>query len=127
MTLHDKTLNIPCEVDQAKKAIYRIEYKNGHRDARHSAAELVSNITTKEFWSLAPWQEMEKAPKDMRILLRYDTPIFNGIYVIGGKFNHNKYAKRIKPYWEHDMYRLSGVNDTRAIQPIAWLPLPENK
>lgn len=40
MSLHDKILNIPCEVDKAKKAINRIEYKNGHRDARHMAAEL---------------------------------------------------------------------------------------
>jgi hypothetical protein len=40
MSLHDKILNIPCEVDKAKKAINRIEYKNGHFDARHKAAEL---------------------------------------------------------------------------------------
>jgi len=41
MSLHDKILNIPCEVDKAKKTINRIEYQKGHRDARHSAAELV--------------------------------------------------------------------------------------
>jgi len=40
MSLHDKILNIPCEVDKAKKTINRIEYKKGHRDARHRAAEL---------------------------------------------------------------------------------------
>jgi hypothetical protein len=41
MSLHDKILNIPCEVDKAKKAMNRIEYQKGHRDARYSAAELV--------------------------------------------------------------------------------------
>lgn len=40
MSLHDKIMNIPCEPDNAKKAINRIEYKKGHFDARHRAAEL---------------------------------------------------------------------------------------
>lgn len=47
MTLHDKILNIPCEVDKTKKAINRLEYKNGHRDALSKAAELAIKYDAK--------------------------------------------------------------------------------
>ncbi|MGZ7118228.1 MAG: hypothetical protein ACXVH2_00815 [Methanobacterium sp.] len=43
MKLSDKILNIPCEPDKAKKAINRIEYKQGHHDARVKAAKLATN------------------------------------------------------------------------------------
>lgn len=84
--------------------------------------------TPQQWWDLAPWNyDMDSAPKDARCLLKYSFPVFNGINYVTGKFNDDKYAARPNPYWEHDLYRLSGVRETRSIQPVAWLPLPEQK
>jgi hypothetical protein len=109
MSLHDKILNIPCEVDEAKKAIYRIEYKNGHRDARHSAAELISTLTPQEWWSFAPWNyDIDSADKLNNTILLKDESGF-----VDAAFYFNSI------WWRDDV--------TRFNNPIAWLPLPENK
>lgn len=113
MSLHNKIINIPCEVDQAKKAINRIEYRKGHFDARHSAAELISNLTPQEFWSLAPWNyDIAKAPTDKSILIKRK----NGSVTKATNID-NKWSVRSA---------IDGLF-VEIKQAIAWLPLPENK
>jgi len=74
---------------------------------------------------LGAWLPIETAPKDKRILLGYELIIFNGINSVCGCWDDDRYAKKPKPFWTHDMYRLKGARETRAQQPIAWMPLPE--
>lgn len=50
MNLHDNIMNIPCKRgdEDFKNSLSRLLYKEGHRDARHAAAELslqVGNYT----------------------------------------------------------------------------------
>jgi hypothetical protein len=40
MTLHNKIMNIPCEPDRLAWTNNGLAYKQGHKSARHAAAEL---------------------------------------------------------------------------------------
>ncbi len=40
MILHNEIMNISARPDPDVTAIYKIAYKQGHRDARHAAAEM---------------------------------------------------------------------------------------
>ena len=67
----------------------------------------MSNITPQQWWSLAPWQDMEVAPKDgTRVFFRRK----NGNCCVGS-FEFGEFRNR----------------SVIILQPIAWLPLPESK
>ncbi len=69
------------------------------------------------------WKPIKTAPKDRRILLFYPRQIFIGIHIIVGKWESDSYIKHPKPYWEHDLYHLSGKIATRNNQPTHWMEL----
>jgi hypothetical protein len=71
------------------------------------------------------WLSIETAPKNERILLGYENKILNGIFSVCGNWDKDEYANNPKPYWTHDMERLRGKRETRAQQPVGWMPLPE--
>lgn len=71
------------------------------------------------------WQPIETAPKDNRILLGWVVGIFTGINCVIGRWNNDSYAKKPRPYWTHDLERLTTVYGTRSNQPTHWMPLPE--
>ena len=71
-----------------------------------------------------PWQPIETAPTNERILLAYQNPVFTGVKVITGAYEKDTYSNKPKPYWKHDLYRLSGVSATRSNQPTHWMPIP---
>lgn len=73
---------------------------------------------------LQEWQPIETAPKDERILLLFDTPIFTDINVAIGKWKDDRYASNPRPYWTHDRERSVGTRETRKNQPTHWMPLP---
>lgn len=66
-------------------------------------------LTPQEWWSFAPWDyDMDIAPKDgTHIAIKSDDSLFD----IG--------------YWSG--YRWDNTHDFFIDNPIAWLPLPENK
>jgi len=72
---------------------------------------------------------MESAPKDRRILLYYEKPIFTGYFVTVGKWCQDEYSKYPKPYWENDVKQLSGILRQRDYQPTLWaeIELPKPK
>ena len=75
-------------------------------------------------WRTA-WKPIETAPKDRRILLRYNPPLFLGIPVVGGKWNEESFHTHPIPHWENDKSHLLGVKETRRIQPTEWMEIPE--
>lgn len=70
---------------------------------------------------MSKWQPIETAPKDgTRVLL------FRPRHgVVCGRWDDDKYAKRVRPYWSNDQERLWGTLETRDNQPTHWMPLPE--
>jgi hypothetical protein len=66
------------------------------------------------------WETMETAPKDKRILLYYDPPLYTDVSVICGKWDDDKYAYKSRPHWTNDLHILSGANRTRNMQPVLW-------
>ena len=70
------------------------------------------------------WISITLAPKDTRILLGFSRPVFNGISAIFGQWNDDRYTKKPKPYWSHDLENISGSVRTRANQPTHWMPNP---
>lgn len=70
------------------------------------------------------WQPIETAPKDQRILLGFSNPVFTGVSAIFGRWESDKFATKPRPYWTHDMERLTGITGARAKQPTHWMPLP---
>ncbi|MCR4334334.1 MAG: hypothetical protein NUV47_01215 [Patescibacteria group bacterium] len=70
------------------------------------------------------WMPIKTAPTHKRILLLYPKPIFTGIDVIIGEWEFDHYAKKPRPYWSHDLERLTGKCATRSNQPTHWMPLP---
>ena len=72
------------------------------------------------------WQPMETAPKDRRVQFFYDHPPIPGVDVIGGEWQKDHFARRPKPYWKHDMHKLTGVTQTRKVQPSMWQSLPDS-
>lgn len=70
------------------------------------------------------WQPIETAPKDERILLYRPTAGFTWTRVVIGRFDSDRYAKRPRPYWQHDLEHLAGKAEGRAVNPTHWMPLP---
>ena len=81
-----------------------------------------SLTTAQERWDLAPWQPIETAPKDARILLKYKEP---SIGILPGGWCSEEFKRNPKPYWSHVLTPTYGVKEAREIPPIAWLPLPK--
>ena len=71
------------------------------------------------------WKAMSLAPKDRRILLHYKMPLFTGINIVVGHFDHDKGIKKPAPYWTNDLVRLKGIINTRRHQPDGWMELPD--
>lgn len=71
------------------------------------------------------WKPIETAPKDRRIMLYYPQQIFNGVNIIFGKWDKDKYHKNPKPYFTHDFERIYGVGKTRFNQPTHWNEIPD--
>lgn len=65
------------------------------------------------------WQPIETAPKDRCILLWNSR-----LGAIRGDWRTDKYSKKPRPYWSHDLERVFGVLHARAHQPTHWMPLP---
>ena len=72
---------------------------------------------------MSEWQPIETAPKDERILL-YRPSSYPWASVVFGKFDSDRYAKKPRPYWSHDLERIAGVKDARDAPPTHWQPLP---
>jgi len=70
------------------------------------------------------WRTIESAPRDCRVLLWCEKPVFNGIHVVTGHWNADKFARKPRPYWTNDLEQIRGVLYTRATQPTHWMPLP---
>lgn len=71
------------------------------------------------------WRPMEAAPKDRRILLRYEAgTIFSAKMICAGRWNSDQYAKKPKPYWDADV-KHAGVAPMRENPPSGWMELPE--
>jgi hypothetical protein len=68
------------------------------------------------------WQPIATAPKDRKVLLYFPR---DNIGVECGQWNKDEYAKRPRPYWMGDCWRLWGVAAYRGLQPTHWMPLPE--
>ena len=76
------------------------------------------------------WQPMNEAPKDRRILLRYDRPFLENITVVIGQYNYDKGIMKPKPYWSNDLMRCKGcvvldIKKARNNPPIGWMEIPE--
>lgn len=70
------------------------------------------------------WQPIETAPKDERILLYRPTAGFPWARVVIGRFDSDRYAKRPRPYWPHELEWVTGKTEGRAANPTHWMPLP---
>jgi len=60
MSLHNKIINLPC--DKTNKTH---DYLKGHRDARHSAAELIKRYDELLDVALAMREYIDALPKDL--------------------------------------------------------------
>lgn len=71
----------------------------------------------------AGWQPIETAPKDgTRVLLRWESG--NHIRVACGDFDMDRYNRKPRPYWSHDLERAFGKIDARINPPKYWMPIP---
>jgi hypothetical protein len=71
------------------------------------------------------WQPIETAPKTgERIMLGFKKSIFTNFYVVFGYWESDKYSKNPRPYWRHDMERISGIGSARINQPDYWAVVP---
>jgi len=70
------------------------------------------------------WRTIESAPRDCRVLLWCEKPVFNGMHAVTGRWNADKFAGKPRPYWTNDLEQIRGVLYTRATQPTHWMPLP---
>jgi hypothetical protein len=75
------------------------------------------------FWHPAgtDWKPIETAPKDGTHILLYPTR-WTGISADVGVFDHDKYAKRPRPYWRRR--GSNSVTDDRGLAPTHWQHLP---
>ncbi len=68
---------------------------------------------------IGEWQPIETAPRDgTRILL------FVCGRIICGAWRDDKYAKRPRPYWGHDLEAYTGTRNMKNNPPTYWMPLP---
>lgn len=65
------------------------------------------------------WQPIDTAPKDRLILLFWPATGGMSIRIACGKWDHDEYARRPKPYWTSDR-KFIGVREHRDRPPIAW-------
>ena len=65
------------------------------------------------------WQPIETAPKDKRILLCYPCR------VVCGEWNDDRYARKPRPYWGHDLDRVFGLINARTVPPTHWMLIPD--
>jgi len=65
------------------------------------------------------WYPIETAPKDGTKVLLYR----QGWLVIG-RWNDNRHARRANPFWDAEDARLKGWNWARKNDPTHWQPLP---
>ncbi len=70
------------------------------------------------------WQPIETTPKNKRILLYRPTAALSWTKVVVGKFDDDRYTKNPRPYWKHDLERLSGTAEARGANPTHWMLLP---
>lgn len=74
---------------------------------------------------MSEWQDISTAPKDgTRILLYRPTHILDA-RIVFGRWDSDRYAKKPRPYWSHDLEPLWGVREARDCQPTRWAPTPE--
>lgn len=70
------------------------------------------------------WQPIDTAPKDRLILLFWPATGGMSIRIACGKWDHDEYARRPKPYWTSDR-KFIGVREHRSHPPTHWMLLPE--
>lgn len=70
------------------------------------------------------WQPIETAPKNRRVLLWYQNPVFTGCEAVAGQWDEDEFAMRPRPYWASDLAVLNKAL-SRRIQPTHWAELPE--
>lgn len=73
------------------------------------------------------WKPIETAPKDRRIMLRYDVEKYRKDTVVFGQWSSESNAARRKPYWSNDLEYLYGKLDTRERQPTHWDEIPSSE
>lgn len=74
---------------------------------------------------MSEWQPIETAPKDERVFLYRPACPYQWAQRVCGRFNSEPYISNPRPYWSHDVERLSGKADARKNPPTHWMPLPE--
>ena len=66
--LHQRIMNLRADKAGLQPSPLRLAYRDGHRDARHAAAELVAALTVVGDAPQCEWREIATAPKDGTII-----------------------------------------------------------
>lgn len=74
---------------------------------------------------MSDWQPIETAPKDGTRVLLYRESRFEWTRIIVGQWDTERFANKPRPYWTHDLERLTGKTEARATTVTHWQPLPE--
>lgn len=67
--LHRDIMNLRCEYVGKQPSPHRLGYREGFRDARHAAAELVAALPPGDAPPSCQWREIASAPQGTLILL----------------------------------------------------------
>lgn len=95
------------------------------RDVLNEAISKQKTIHTEHLeGSLEGWQPICTAPKDQRIMLGFLSPVFTGVTAVFGSWDEDRYARHPKPFWSHDLVRLTGRRGAVTNAPTHWMPLP---
>jgi hypothetical protein len=87
--LHAAIMNLPCNVPDTMNGSQAYDYKRGHRDARHAAAELV--VTARPDALIARQaRQLEELRDEVADLKERATNARAHIFCIGGPLNDNK-------------------------------------
>jgi hypothetical protein len=87
--LHAAIMNLPCEVPDTMNGSQAYDYKRGHRDARHAAAELVTTIRPDALIARQA-RQLEELRDEVADLKERATNARAHIFCIGGPLNDNK-------------------------------------
>ena len=70
------------------------------------------------------WLPIETAPKDGSRVLLWRESSLEWARIVIGQWDTERFVSKPRPYWTHDLERLTGKAEARKTAVTHWQPLP---